>query len=323
MNKTYQIAPLLLYFLFVKTFAQPLNSITVTPTFHNFGIDVLFDGATPEDASIAIAVTEFSSPQDFRNAHPLSRIAEDRFAGSIFQVKSNTAYIIKLTSALFPADQYDTATTRSDVFPRATGTVYHVSPQGNDNNTGLSLAEAFVSLGKAVSVAQAGNAIMLHEGRYYEEVTLPRSGTSTDPIVIRGAPGEHAVLDGRDTSFSPTWVEHTPLPGIYKTPYPAECHLAYHNSIHLFCYPDLNAMGTNSWDLPGAFFSDGTDLYVLFPHGGAPTGNDTITVPAYTTAFTCEQDYIHIIGVEICYYGRDLYSRGLYLNNASYNLIDS
>jgi hypothetical protein len=314
---------IILFLVTINLFAQPLTSITATPTFHNIGIDVQFDAATPEDATINIAVTELSSPQTFRNAHPLSRIMDDRFAGSIFQVKSNTAYIIRLTSALFPNDQYDTATTRSEAFPQATGTVYHVSPQGSDANTGLSLADAFATLGKAVSVTQAGYTVMLHEGRYYEEVTLPRSGNRDAPIVIRNAPGECAVLDGRDTAFSPNWIEHSPLPGIYKTPYSAECHLVFHNSKHLFRYNDLTAMGANSWSLPGAFYSDGDTLYVLFPHGGAPTAADTITAPAYTTAFTCEQDYIYIIGLEICYYGRNLYSRGLYLNNASYNLIDS
>lgn len=321
--KTFYVILLFLYAAVISSPAQPLSSITATPTFHNIGIDVLFGGATPADAKITTALAELSSPQAFQNTHPLSRIADNRFAGSIFQVLSNTTYIIKLSSTLFTTDQYDTVTTRSEVFPQASDDVYHVSPQGHDNNTGLSLAAAFATLDKAVSVARAGNTILLHNGRYLEEVTLPQSGTADAPIVIRNAPGEYPVLDGRDTSFSPTWTQHPTHPHLYQTSYPFECHLVYHNSKHLFRYSDLSAMESNTWDLPGAFHSDGTHLNVRFPHGGAPTANDTISVPAYTTAITCEKDHIHLIGLEVCYYGRGLYSRGLYMNNASYNLVDS
>jgi len=62
---------------------------------------------------------------------------------------------------------------------------------------------------------------------------------------------------------------------------------------------------------------------VLFPSKSAPAASDTVDVPVSTYGIYCEQSYISMIGLEICYYGRGAYSSGIYFNNASYNRIDS
>jgi hypothetical protein len=49
-----------------------------------------------------------------------------------------------------------------------------------------------------------------------------------------------------------------------------------------------------------------------------------VQIPAYTTAITCTgRQFIQIKGLEICYYGLDDYSRGIYFDGSSYNLVDS
>src|SRR4029077_19408585 len=114
-----------------------------------------------------------------------------------FGLKPATGYDLKLTSAAFASDQLVSVTTRSDTFADATNAVYHVPPGGNDSNNGSSLAMAFRTLGKAISVANAGAKILLHNGTYYEgDISAPRSGTANAPIVIANAAGERPILSG-------------------------------------------------------------------------------------------------------------------------------
>ena len=120
--------------------------------------------------------------------------------GSAFGLEAGKSYDFKLTSAAFAADLFGSAATRPDVFPEATNATYHVSPvSGNDTNNGTAFAQAFRSLAKALSVANAGAKILLHDGLYYEgDLSAPRSGTASAPIVIEAAPGARPVLNGLD-----------------------------------------------------------------------------------------------------------------------------
>jgi hypothetical protein len=72
------------------------------------------------------------------------------------------------------------------------------------------------------------------------------------------------------------------------------------------------------------FFADGTNLYLRLRNKRVPDNTDTIRIPRYTTGITVSgKQYLQIRGLEICYYGRDDYSRGIYFDGASYNLVDS
>jgi alpha-L-arabinofuranosidase len=75
---------------------------------------------------------------------------------------------------------------------------YHVSPQGNDRNTG-SAASPFKTISAAARSAQPGDVITVHEGVYRERITPPRGGDSDGKrIVYRAAPGEKAVVKGSE-----------------------------------------------------------------------------------------------------------------------------
>jgi len=306
-----------------SAWAQDTLSVTLTATFNNIGADVLLTSAAPQGAVFDVFISRPGSAAPAVKGHPLSRIANTRFAGSIFNLSAGTAYSIQIVSSSPAHSWTKQITTRSDAFPRPSGTVYHVAPGGSDTRDGLSLQNAFASLAKAVATAQAGATILLHEGRYCEEVTLPRSGTAVQPIVIRNAPGEHAVLDGRDTAFRPAWTAHDAARHIYKSPCATQPRLAFHNGKHLFRYDDAASLAANAYGIDGAFCGDGSYLYVLLPGGRAPGAGDTIIVPRFTTAISSDQSNIQIIGLEIRYYGRDDFSRAMYFNNASGNLVDS
>jgi cysteine-rich repeat protein len=68
----------------------------------------------------------------------------------------------------------------------ARATTYTVAPSGGD----------FTHVQAALDVAQAGDTVQVRTGVYAEKVTLPRSGTSGNPIVLRAFTGETPVLDG-------------------------------------------------------------------------------------------------------------------------------
>ena len=76
---------------------------------------------------------------------------------------------------------------------------WHVSPSGNDNNSGTSWDQAFATLGHALQVAKDGDEIVLAQGIYQENgLSIPKSkqliirGTNpSDPNVV-----ENTVIDG-------------------------------------------------------------------------------------------------------------------------------
>jgi hypothetical protein len=303
---------------------QQISSISYVATFNNIGIEVTFTGAAPAGGSIGVAVKNGQASQAWRDSHPLSRIANDHFAGSVFGLTAGTLYSIRLRSSIIGADRIDTVSTRTDSVVRPGGIVYHVAKGGSDANNGTSPAAAFATLGHALAIAQPGATILLHAGRFCESVDVPRSGTETAPILIRNAPGEAAILDGCDTAFAPAWSVYNATANIYRTACKPQPYLAFYNGGHLFASPTLADLVSNTWSMASGFFADGAWLYVRLPHAGAPTAADTVRIPALTTAITCTgRQFIQIKGLEICHYGLGEYSRGIYFDGASFNLVDS
>lgn len=74
----------------------------------------------------------------------------------------------------------------------------HVSLDGSDSAAGTPTAP-YKTIGKAASVAEAGDVITVHAGTYREWVKPPRGGTSeTERIVYRAAPGEDVYVKGSE-----------------------------------------------------------------------------------------------------------------------------
>ncbi len=75
---------------------------------------------------------------------------------------------------------------------------YHVSPNGNDSNSG-SAWSPFKTISTAAAVAQPGDVITVHEGTYRERIDPPRGGASdTERIVYRAAKGDKPVIKGSE-----------------------------------------------------------------------------------------------------------------------------
>lgn len=86
----------------------------------------------------------------------------------------------------------------------ATHATYYISPEGNDASGDGSLEHPWYNLGKAVSVAQAGDVIFCRGGRYVMSwrgsdgkltVRLTQSGTAESPIVVSAYENEAPVFD--------------------------------------------------------------------------------------------------------------------------------
>jgi hypothetical protein len=305
-------------------YSQQVSSALYTATFNNIGIEVTFSSGTPNGSSVSIAFCNTNSPAVWHDCHPLSRIAANKFTGSVFGLDAGTKYLIRIRNSVSSGERIDTVTTRRDIFSVPNGVIFHVAKNGNDANEGTSAGQAHASLEHALSLAQPGATILLHEGHYYESVTLPRSGTQSSPILIRNNRGEKVVIDGRDTAFKPTWAIYDAASNVYRTGCTKEPQFAYYNGGHLFANPSLKDLVSNTWNMESGFYCDGTYMYIHLPHAGAPASTDTVMIPAFTSGITCSgKQYIQIRGLEICYFGLDEYSRGIYFDGSSFNLVDS
>ncbi len=301
-------------------------TISSVSTYNNIGIEVVFATAPASTATVSVAVKRTDCGCDYQPAHPLSRISETEFAGSVLDVEAGTEYSIRLTSAAFLSNEIINVFTRSETVPDATGTVYHVSPVfGNDGHSGLSSNQAFRTLGHALSLLQPGVQILLYDGRYYEgdfAIDDYQSGAPTAPIVIQNAQGAQPVLDGTDTNFAPSWVVFDTANAVYRTLSSRQPANAYINGEHLFHYLNLADLRTNRWSQPGGYYTDGSYFYARFPRGGPP-GTNIVTIPKYSNVMQLMASYFQFRGLEICYYGYDTYHRGIYIHWGDSNLIEN
>lgn len=74
------------------------------------------------------------------------------------------------------------------------GTVYYVSPGGNDEANGTGESSPFRTLARGLEAVRPGGTVVLLPGAYSESVIVASRGNTAAPITIRGTPG--AALDG-------------------------------------------------------------------------------------------------------------------------------
>jgi hypothetical protein len=313
---------LVILLLFASTHEQA-QTVIVTSTYHNIGIELTFITAPPAGTTANLYIKRQSDPS-YSMVHPLTRITTTTFAGSAVQLKENTAYDLKVSSNNF-ADVFASGTTKSNLYNQPNTNVFYVDSLGNDNNNGTSNATAFKTLTKALnSIATAGTTIYVRKGTYYEgDLNITKSGATNSPITIRNFPGEYPIINGTDRTFNPVWVVHDAANNVYKTASAAQPLHAYINGNHLFHYLKLTDLVNKVWSQPNGFFHDGTTFYVRFPMGATP-GNTTITIPKYTSGIQVDQQSnIVIKGITFAYFGYGDYPRGIYLNVATSIMIDS
>lgn len=78
----------------------------------------------------------------------------------------------------------------------------YVSPTGNNHNSGT-LEAPFQSIQYGVDQLQPGQTLYIQSGVYRELLHINRSGTQTNPIAVKAAPGARPILDGLSTTGKP------------------------------------------------------------------------------------------------------------------------
>lgn len=82
---------------------------------------------------------------------------------------------------------------------QASCSVYYVSPDGNDSNSGTQ-SEPWKTIGKAASTLVAGDTVYIRAGTYSERVVLENSGSSGNYITYAVYQGEDVTIDGTDVT---------------------------------------------------------------------------------------------------------------------------
>ncbi|MCR4408333.1 MAG: right-handed parallel beta-helix repeat-containing protein, partial [Anaerolineae bacterium] len=298
-------------------------SLELYGTFQAMGVIVTIAASDDPDNDATTAVEyRLSESGEYRQGFPLARVANTRFVGSLFWLEPDTSYEVRVTFSDPDHGPLDgdtvqgTASTRAEITIPTPSKSYYVSPTGSGTECTLT---GPCALSYAVSQAQAGEEIVLRGGVYYQdEISLPRSGTSGAPIVIRGYDGETAILDGADPATF-TWIAQGS--GVYRTTIHTDgTHLVLTNGQRLFPYDNLTDLQNLSRDNTPGLYADGTTLYVHLA-GDANPNSATMIVSRYSTAFYVAQDYIYFLNLTFRHYGQGEYAKAIYFDGASDNLV--
>jgi len=301
--------------------ARAAATLELYGTFHAMGITVALGTSDDPDGDATTSVEyRISGTGAFHQGFPLSRVSDTRFVGSLFWLEPGTVYEVRVTfsdldGSLHGVTVEGTTSTRAEIVIPTPNRSCYVSPTGN----GTTCSEAApCSLTEGLNQAGPGEQVVLRGGVYYQgDMDLPRSGALGAPIVIRGYPGETAVLDGADpATFS--WTAQGG--GVWRTTVNvAAPHLVRADGDRLYPYASLTDLQTLRWGIPG-FYADGPTLYVRLA-GDADPNSAAMVVSRYNHAFYVEQDFIYFLDLTFRHYGQGDYAKAIYFNNASDNLV--
>jgi hypothetical protein len=174
-------------------------------TIESIGISLpILGGDEDYDAVVRVSYRVVGAPS-WKAALPLQRVRPDmlsravpstfpiaeQFAGSIFNLRPDSAYEVKLT--IEDPDEGETTRmglVRTRTVPRDVPLSPHVVQ--------VDSAETLVS---ALAQAAPGDVITLAKGHYHGPFTVDRSGTAADPIIIKGRGREATVIESPGADY--------------------------------------------------------------------------------------------------------------------------
>jgi len=291
-------------------------------TFQAMGVIVTLAATDDPDGDATASVEYRTGSEVYHVGFPLSRVSSTHFVGSLFWLEPGTSYDVRVTFSdadglLNGVMVLGTGSTRVELTIPAPSHSYYVSPSGS--GTTCSLA-APCSLAEGLSQAQPGQEVILRGGVYYRSEPLPRSGTSGAPIVVKGYPGETAILDGADPAMF-TWTNQGG--GVWSTTVNAsDPHLVLSNGQRLYPYQNLSDLQNLIWGIPG-FYANGTSLYAHLA-GDANPSTTMMVVSRYEGAFHVDgRSFIYFLNLTFRHYGLGSYGKAIYFDNANDNLVQA
>lgn len=249
-----------------------LNDVSSYATINAGGVIAEIDGDTNRNAEVWLEWRLAGGP--FRRGHPLVRIDDRHFVGSLFWLAEDTAYEAKVTlhdpdGVSGRASAAVALRTQRDTWPEPTLGTLHVSPAGRDTNSGASPEVALRTIQRAADLAKAGDVVLIHPGVYRESVRVGTSGTWMQPIVFRGA-GPGVILDGSDERMAAGVPWQAIGEGVYTADRTSETRHVATERGRLFRYRSLDDLRALRAGAPGGFFADEHRLYLKFADGSPP-----------------------------------------------------
>jgi hypothetical protein len=171
----------------------------------------------------------------------------------------------------------------------------YVATGGNDGNSGLSPAQAVASVQRGATLAQAGDVVSIAPGIYREQVTLPRSGTASQPIVLRGQPG--AILDGAELIAAGSSWEASQ--GLYRRSDAAPSWQIVAGQGRLFRYDSIAQLQALAAGAPGGYCYAGGFLFLKLSDGSSPATRDIHVARRENGLVADGRSFIRIEGLEI------------------------
>ena len=287
-------------------------SIELHGNFNTIGVIVTIDSTDDPDNDAVATLSFRTGAAAFAEAFPLTRTRETQFVGSLFDLSPGTSYDLRVDftdpdgGVLDGVSASASLATRAEIAVPTPNTSYRVSPTGS--GTTCSVASP-CALTYGIQQAQPGDEVVLAGGVYRQgEISLPRSGSSGSPIVIRAGDGESPILDGSDPQDF-VWLHEGD--GVYSTTVNVTgAHLVAAEGERLYPYQSAADLQSLSWGIPG-FFADGTTLKVHLTGNTDPNPLE-MRVSRYNSGFIVDYvDHIFIIGLTFRYFGRGQWAKAV------------
>lgn len=279
-----------------------LTQLQTKGTFENAGVRVSYTGDADSNAVISVEYRR-KGETEWIAGHPMIRIADSRFATSLFGLSEGTTYEVRLfpidpdgSSVGFP-QPFEVAT-RSSAFPAAGGDWYvdaSVSSTGDGSRT-----SPFESIGEAASRARAGDVVHIAPGVYNEQVTPMYSGTESDWIYYRGE-GEGVVLDGAQTLPTDSGWEDIG-DQVYRVSSDDRFNYATLDTIRLYQHANLEDLKGDGDGITGGYAIESGFLYVKPPDGEPLAGRKLRTSTHEYGFYFNQRRYIALENLDIGYY---------------------
>ena len=288
--------------------------------FHTAGVVLTVSGDDNLNAWVNLEIRESGAPS-FTTAHPLVRIDAGHFVGSLFGLTPDTGYEARVTLAdpdgvTGTTQSVLAVATRPDSFPEPSLRTLYVATTGSDSNSGTDPLEPLLTIQEAANRSQPGDLVLIAPGVYRESVTVPTSGTATQPIVFRGsAPG--AVLDGADETTFDGVAWDSEGNGVYSRTLGFSTGHVVTDQGRLYQYLDIATLEALEAGPPGGFFFNGTTLYVKNWDGSSPAARSMHVARHENGFYLNDRSHVRVEDMEIRHYGSGTYGKGVYLRFSS------